>query len=255
MLKTIKGKVVAVAAAFLLVSGASVAFGASDAGGKLRDWFDQRFAGVTNSVDQNYTGNLNSEINKLNKEVPNLIEGGKANIRNTREASVSEAISTIEGTASEHVESIEGTQEEIENYMDNEFNRLKEEAENKIMKSTGDLKRNSSSQISSQIGTFGTSILNFMEDQLNYTADESLKKVQKAIDDAKAELLVQIANKSGATLEEIKTSINSSIADTRTAISDLTTELVEEQQVLIENKANGMVEDAINEMQNLVDGI
>ena len=43
MLKTLKGKVIAGVAAVLIVAGGTAAFGASNAGAKLKAWYDGQF--------------------------------------------------------------------------------------------------------------------------------------------------------------------------------------------------------------------
>ena len=99
MLKTMKSKVVAVAAAFVLVSGASVAFGASNAGANLKAWFDAQLGKTVEDTETNYVGYMEGQMDGLGEELEDLKLVASNRIAAYGDSKTANAKTNIEGSA------------------------------------------------------------------------------------------------------------------------------------------------------------
>ena len=253
MLKTIKAKVIAGVAAVLLVSGASAAFGASDAGTKLRAWFDTQFSPAKVVVENEAKTYLSNEMDGFHNVFNGLITDGTDNIQNTGMSETGKAKVGIETVAGEHIDSIINTQNEIERYMNSEFTRLKSDAETRLNEATAEF--NNDGYMRRQLNQAATDARNALKLELDNSISDALSDIDNAIKEAKSELLTSLQDKSIATTESIKLEIDKKIAALSKTFSDAQKQIVSVHLVTIENLAKKMENDAKEAMQALVDGI
>lgn len=255
MLKTIKGKVIAGVAAVVLISGATTAFGATDAGGKLKEWFEAQFGIAKAEVEDNTEAHFTEGFDGLNDQLDGLKTGATTKINTSRDNSTNASKANIGQAANEHIGSITSKQAELEGYMDSEFAKLVEAAEAKILNAQNNFARYADTEMGRHTGTAGVAARDFVDAELKTATTQALSDIQAAIDAAKADLQALLDQKATATTDEIKGLIDTSVAGTSYWITSMTNYMVQEQEELIEAAAGALEKDAKQQMQDLVDGI
>lgn len=255
MLKTMKSKVAAGTVAVLLVGGGGVAFGASDAGTKLANWYNKQFL--------NTSGELAVETGTYGKkaaedawaEYNTLKAGAGQDILDAGTASGDAASSEIEKAAGEHVDALKTEYEKIAGYMDNQF-LLLEKASKFAIENTGkaaqkqaleDLKKHSDAK--------GKVALDALNAHLAQTTTTAVGEVEETIAFVKGDLAAKLKENKDASVEEIKGMIDAEVERVRGEVNKKKEELVSAQKATIQAKATELEGAAKQEMQNLVNGI
>ena len=251
-----KSKVIAVITAFVFVSGASVAFGASDAGAKLKDWYDKQFGITKANVEVQATDHLNSGFDGLGNKYDTLVTEGTDDLTNTGAEQAKESTGNIEKTAGEHIDSIKSKQIEIEKYMNSQFQQLKANAETGIKDAEDNfLKSKSTGHMRNLLNKAATDARAKLESDIKDTTAIALDDITEAINAAKIELQAQLDKKESATTDEIKTLIDNKVADLLESFIVFQESHVAGHKTIIEQTATKLENSAKNEMQDLVDGI
>ncbi len=248
-----KSKVTAIAAAFVLVSGASVAFGASDAGAKLRTWFDAQFNPTKVVVEKDVKAYLSDEMDSFHNEFNGLISEGVTTIQDTGISETGKAKDGIETAATEHIDSISNTKKEIERYMDSEFGKLKSDAETRLNEATAEFKNDG--YMRRQLNAEASTARKTLTDELNASKSSALNDLENAIEGAKSEILTSLQQKSATTTEEIMLKIDSKIDALRITFSEAQQQIVSVHRVAIKELAEKLESEAKKAMQDLVNGI
>lgn len=255
MLKTIKGKIIAGVAAVVLVSGATAAFGATDAGAKLKEWFEARFGQALANVEADSEAYLVGEMDGLRDQLEGLKPIATTKINASRDKENDKAKANIGDTAAEHIGSIDSKRKELEGYMDYEFNKLKEDAGKIILERQNNFARYADMEMGRHTGTTGVAAREFVDAELTAATTQALSDIQAAIDAAKAELQALLDEKEDATTENIKGQIDEAVFGTSYWITSMTNYMIQEQEDLIKKKALELENAAKQAMQDLVDGI
>lgn len=255
MLKTIKGKVIAGVAAVVLISGATAAFGATDSGGKLKEWFEAQFGIAKAEVEGDTDAYFSEGYDGLNDQLEGLKSDATSKINNSADKSTRDSKANIGKAANEHIGSITSKRAELEGYMDSEFAKLVEAADARILKTRNSFSRYADKEMGSHTGTAGVAARDFVDAELKTATTQALSDIQAAIDAAKADLQALLDQKATATTDEIKGLIDTSVAGTSYWITSMTNYMVQEQEELIEAAAGALEKDAKQQMQDLVDGI
>lgn len=254
MLKTLKGKVVASVAAVLLLAGGTV-FGASNAGEKLKEWFDTHFVKSAAVVVDESGSYLNDEMAGLEAELGGLTLDATNQIYNSRDTETKTAKANIVEAAEGHIESIKNTRENLETYMDEEFKSLKANAILTIENAQNKFKEDAEITMGRHTDILGQSALSHVNREITATTNQAIKDIEETISSVKGELLALLAKKADATTDEIKTLIDEAVGETLNNITDMTKRMVKKQTDDIEKKAAQMEEDAMIKMKDLIDGI
>lgn len=255
MLKTIKGKVIAGVAAVVLISGATAAFGATDAGEKLKEWFETQFGIAKTTIEDDTDAYFTEGYDGLNDQLGGLKSNATTSINNSADNATKDSKANIGKAANEHIGSITSKRAELEGYMDSEFAKLVEAADAKILNAQNEFARYADKEMASHTDTAGVAARDFVNAELKTATTQALSDIQAAIDAAKADLQALLDQKSTATTDEIKGLIDTSVAGTSAWITFMTNFMVQEQEELIEAAALALEKDAKQQMQDLVDGI
>ena len=255
MLKTMKSKVVAVAAAFVLVSGASVAFGASDAGSKLKAWFDAQLGQAVEDAETEYVGYMEGKMDDLGEELEDLKFDASNRIVAYGDSKTANAKTNIEGSAVEHVNSINGKKEELEGYINGAFDKIKNESGKVIRDRQNEFAAYADQEMGAHTNDRGIEALEFVNSELEATTNKALTDIEEAIRLAKEDLKNRMDEKADATIAELKVAVDTAVWGTSYWITGMTNYMVQEQEALIETKAQELEAAAKQAMQELVDGI
>jgi len=255
MLKTMKSKVVAVAAAFVLVSGASVAFGASDAGAKLKEWYDAQFGQATVNMEADATAYIDGQKDGLEAEFETLKDNSAKKINDTAVMKTRVASSGIAKDLKGHLGAIGTEKDKIERLMNNQFDRFKDEAETEIFNAGTALSVKASNEMEIYTVEVGNEALESVETDIKNVTNAALDQLGQAIEDAKSDLQSQLDALESATSEDIIGLIDTRIGEVRIWVTMMTNFAVQEQEELITAKATELENAAKQAMQDLVDGI
>ncbi|MBU0905136.1 MAG: hypothetical protein KKF57_08055 [Firmicutes bacterium] len=255
MLKTVKGKVIAGTVTAVLVSGAGVAFGASNAGDKLEAWYDGQFGQASSNIERDVAANVNSRINGLATEYNGLKSAAGTSISTDGTSAYTTASGNIDTKTQEHINSIAAQQLQIEGYMDDQFARLSSFADGLINQAGNTALGYANRDLTSYTGTKGEAARASLTTELGTDTSEAVGELQQAISDAKGDLQDQLDSLEAATTEDIIAAIDAKIEDLRTIITQKRDDLVAAQKLLIDAKALELENAAKDALQEVVDGI
>lgn len=255
MIKTVKGKVIAGTLVFGLVTGGGVAFGATDAGAKLKTWYDGQFGQVSTKVISDSDAYLKKGLDGLQGEVDGLKTESTNKIFKTKDDEVASSTAKLDKKAKEYIDSIASKKKEIEGYMDSQFGKLKTDADATIFKAGTDFSAQAHKELEALTKKTGTMAQKAVEVELGAVKDRVIGEIEKAIKDAKDNLKAQLDTKANATTEEIKGLVDKRVWEVRYFVTAATNYMVQEQQELIEKRAQEMETEAMKQMENLVNGI
>ncbi|MBO1910268.1 hypothetical protein J4G37_36480, partial [Microvirga sp. 3-52] len=105
MLKTIKGKVVAGVAAVLLLAGGT-AFGASNAGEKLQDWYNKLFNQHAQMVETGVNDHVDGLMPKLRNEYQGIKDTAATDINKFGKDATGTTSKSINNQAGEYIGAI-----------------------------------------------------------------------------------------------------------------------------------------------------
>lgn len=255
MLKTVKGKVIAGTIAVTLFAGAGVAFGASDAGTKLQNWFTTQFNFAKSSVESDTNSYFDDSEESLLQEYGVLKTGATTKINGTKDTASDDADENIDEALQEHITSINAKKTSLEGYMNVEFANLLKNAEKIIFDKGTKLSNRASEDMEQHTDAVGTTALQTLNKELADSTTNAVEELRLAIETAKGSLQDDLDEHASATTAGMKILIDKRIDEVRGHITRMTNHMVQEQEDLIIAKAMELEEFAKTAMQDLVDGI
>lgn len=255
MLKTIKGKVIAGVVTIGLVSGATVAFGATDAGAKLKAWYDVQFGQAAANVESDYTDYQKDKFEGFDKKYSELKEYATANINEVADSSTLKTSKNIDAQKKEHIDAIQKEKVHIESYMDSQFKQLTEEASTKINSAADETWKYANEGMLMHTDAKGAEARVNVKKELEATTTDAVNELKKAIDDAKNELNKELDLKSTATVKVLTDLIDTKINQLSKDITNRTNKLLALQYAFITTEAANLEKAAKQQMQDLVNGI
>ena len=255
MLKTVKGKVIAGTVTAVLVSGAGVAFGASNAGAKLEAWYDGKFDVASENIERDVAANVQGRINGLVTEYNGVKSAAGTSISGDGTSAYNTASGNIDTETQEHINAIAAQQLEIEGYMDDQFTALSSFADGLINQAGTAALGYANRDLTSYTGTKGEAARASLTTELGTDTSEAVAELQQAISDAKGDLQGQLNTLEASTTTDIIAAIDAKIIELRGKITDKRDALVAAQKVLIDNKALELETAAKQALQDVVNGI
>ncbi|WP_144510797.1 hypothetical protein [Bacillus sp. FJAT-22090] len=255
MIKTVKGKVIAGTVAVTLFAGSGVAFGASDAGIKIKAWYDVQFGKTSANVETNYQAYQKDKLDGFATEVKDLKENATKKIDEGAAKQIADKSKNINDQKNEHIDAIKGEKAKIEGYMDSQFKTLSDAAKNKINSAADEALNSAEAEMLKHTNTEGAEALAFVQKEIKASTASAVDELKKAIADAKLDLQIELESKSTATVNELKGVIDTKINILIKNINLTTTKLVAGHNRIIMGQAEGLEQIAKKEMKDLVDGI
>lgn len=255
MLKTVKGKVIAGTVAVTLFAGAGAAFGASNAGTNLKDWFQDQFGLASDEITEDVASAVKGKVGGLVTEYNGLKTGATNSINSTKVTETTNKASNISAEAQAHIDAIEAEKAHIDGYLAGEFDALRGFANGLINQAGTKAVNYANTDLANHTGAKGTAALTALETDLGTATTEAKEDLQTAIDNAKNSLRGQLDAETAQTTAEIIALIDTKIIELRTTITAKRDALVVVQQDLIKAKALALETAAKASLQGIVDGI
>ncbi|MDF2067309.1 hypothetical protein [Bacillus sp. Cr_A10] len=253
MIKTVKGKVVAGTVAVTLFAGAGVAFGASDAGTKLKAWYDGQFNSASSQIEANVASNVNGRINGLVTEYNGLKKGATDSINQTKNSESADKKQKISKEAQDHIDAIKEEQEHIESYLSGQFDQLRGFANGLINQAGTSAINYANNDLTVHTGAKGTEAIGTLTTDLEGAKATAVNDLNDAINAAKTDLQNKLSAETTQTTDEIIALIDAKIIELRGIITAKRDALVVVQQGLITAKAVELEGLAKSELQGIVD--
>jgi len=255
MMKTVKGKVIAGTLAVTLFAGAGAAFGASDAGLNLKNWYKAQFTTATGDVNEQVANYGATKAGEVLKEYNTIKTDAGDKIEDKGEFVAGVASDNIDERSSEHIDSIKEEKADIETYLAGEFDTLSAFTQDLVDKAGN----KALDYANEDLGKYTTSAGKAAVDQVNTDVKAvtavAVKDLKDTIEWAKKDLQAKLDKETGLTVQEIKTKIDNKIIELRGKITKTTAALVKEQEKIITMAAKGLQIAGLKELDDLVSGM
>lgn len=255
MIKTLKGKVVAGTVAVTLVAGAGVAFGNSDAGLNLKNWYNAQFKSATGNVTEQVANYGATEAGKALEEYNTIKTNAGDSIGVTGETSTATASGNIEKRSQEHIDSIKAEKAKIETYLAGQFDSLSTFTQGLINDAGKEALNYANKDLTNYTGEAGSAAVEKVNTDVKAATEVAVNDLKETINWAKSDLQAQLDKETDLTVEEIKGMIDAKIVELRGEITKKTNALVKEQQRIITMTAKSLQLAGEAELDNLVSGI
>ncbi|MGE7769319.1 hypothetical protein ACQKMK_02140 [Viridibacillus arvi] len=255
MFNTVKSKVIAGSAAVVLFSGAGVAFGASDAGTKLKTWYDTQFGQTSAKVETDYQGYQTDKFTGFNKEVDNLKADATNKITGVAASKTSDTTKNIDKQKNEHITAINKEKANIQGYIDFQFLALQTKANIKIAAAAKDTEEKAKAELLKHTDAAGLNARDKMRTDLDAATATAVNDLQTAINNAKTDLQSQLDTTSSKTIKELKDLIDKRIRELSTELTKTTNKYLALQYQFIESEARALEDIAKQQLDAVVNGI
>jgi hypothetical protein len=251
----LKGKIAAGVLVVGVVSGSSFAFANSDAGENLRAWYDNMLGQSVETIEADTEGYIDDQVPGLFDEYETLKEEAGIDIDLTRETETGESLDAIIAAKMSHIEAVDeekaeilaGIQEQYYNVMLDGFFEIESVTQGWLDYATNDL--------TAFTGEAGEAAVTQMTTDVNAASNEAVQELEDAIQNAQDELAQAIDQQEDITINNLRNQVDWAIDDLRDQVEALLVGLVEEQQTIIADAAQGLEDDAIEALDDVVSGI
>ncbi|MGE7769320.1 hypothetical protein ACQKMK_02145 [Viridibacillus arvi] len=255
MLNTVKSKVIAGTAAVVLFSGAGVAFGASDAGTKLKTWYNTQFGQASAKVETDYQGYQTDKFKGFSEEVDLLKADSTKKISEVSASTTANTTQNINNQNKEHIDAINSQKTAILAGMDAQFKTLENNGIKKIDDAANAALKNAEDALKKHTETAGSEASTKMKTDLDKATEAAKNDLKKAIDDAKKDLQKNLDNKSSITTAALKKSVDYYVNKIIDSIQTKTADFIKVQNGIIAQLATDLEKIEKKKLQDVVDGI
>jgi ribosome-associated translation inhibitor RaiA len=253
--KKLKTKIAAGVIAVGVITGSGIVFANTDAGTKLREWYQGMFGETVSSIEDQVTAYGESKIPGLEQEYEGLKTQAQLDIDLSRELETGESLEEIINAKLSHIESLsdeerailEGIGQEFYNvFLDGyfEITRLQEEG---LQYATNDL--------TTYTGELGQAAMDEMTADINTAKDQAVQELEDAIRQAQERLAMELENQEEITVRNLKNQIDWRIQELRQEVTALLETLVAEQEAIIVAKAQELEDNAKAALDEVVNNI
>ncbi len=255
IVKTVKGKVLIGATAMALFAGTGVAFGASDAGTRLENWFKIQVGLSKESTITSVNGYIDGKKPELLAEYNEKKVKGGEKITNLGKTSTTDVNNKIDKSVKEHTDAIEKKKAELNKYASSEFSKLLDSEKKRLRDLSNQVAAAAQTDTDNFTGEKGSKALADLEREIGAKTDQATADLETAIANAKLELETNLGTVEETTLAELKKIVDGHIADLRIWTTNMINFSVQEQTDLIESKAKALEKAAMDEIKSIVEGI
>ncbi|MER2261721.1 MAG: hypothetical protein ABS934_06870 [Psychrobacillus sp.] len=255
MIKTVKGKIITGTVAVTLLVGAGSAFGASNAGEMLQNWFNTQFGAATEEFDETVGGYQDDKTLVASTQYGALETKATGKIGESQEDSTASATSKIDKDLQEHKAALEKKKVELTNYANAEFTRIYEIEKENIRQIWLEANRKAERDMEAHTIAEGSAALDTLNAELEAATTAALTELEAAIEASKSGLQATIDNHVDTKTDDLKGKIDKELADFTIWTQMMTNFMIQTQTDAIEAAAKDLETAALTSMQDLVNGI
>lgn len=252
-LKTTKGKVVTIFTAILLVSTAGVAFASSNAGNMLWEWYDGAFGKKADDVldeaaayeeeaaadfEDDYTARKDQKADQIDRK---------------RERTTNSSIENIIEAKEGHMDDLDEAQIDILKKMGQDFYTVYMDAWLEIQDRAAEaemLVNENMEQFATQEGEVAIAQLS---DDLGQAKEDAVTELEDAVEEAKGVITEELDDRGDNLEENLNGQIDHEIENLKRIVSDTLYDLTKEQEILIEEAAADLEQEAKDAMDDIFD--
>jgi hypothetical protein len=252
---SMKKKLVVGVAAFGLVSGAGVAFAASDAGTQLQNWYNGQFDSATQQSASDFAGYATNEGKKVIVEGNTMLNATKGDIRTAATNEVTRANGAINTALGEHKNALDTQGNSIEAGMQGQFNTFVNNSITATNATIGVAAGQARNYVEGQINSQGTASKQKVTDEVGANRTAAVAELEQKIKDTKKDLQDLLDQKETAATASLKKNLDDRIKELRVLFTQLMDGLehVKKQAIITEGSAIETL--AKSDMDTLVNGI
>ncbi|MFJ7972074.1 hypothetical protein [Psychrobacillus sp. NPDC096389] len=237
MKKTVKRKVIAGTVVVGLLSSTGVAFGATDAGAGIKNWYDAKFRKASTEVALETAQHSAQKFIEFNDGKNQLKRDATDDINKTRDTATGTATDGIKAEKDKYIASVQSTKTDIENKIDSQFNKIEKDANRALNGASFIAKNLAEADLKNQTDKDGKAALAHVNTEIEETTNAAISELETEIRSTKSYLQGLLNNKSGATVEKINKAVDDEITRILGLITTKTEQLVASHQTAISNKA------------------
>ncbi|HJF33335.1 MAG TPA: hypothetical protein K8V56_16350, partial [Sporosarcina psychrophila] len=192
MIKTVKGKVIAGTMVFGLVTGAGVAFGATDAGTNLKNWYDGQFGKASENVAGQVAAYAGGKVEGLTVEYKGLKTDATNSINEKGVAQAGVANKNIEKLSREHIDAIKDQQAHINTYLSGQFDSLSIFAKGLINQAGDDALKYAKNDLGEYTGAAGNAANEKVKTDVKAVTTQAISDLEETIRVSKQELQAKL---------------------------------------------------------------
>jgi hypothetical protein len=252
---SMKKKLIVGVAAFGLVSGAGVAFAASDAGGELQSWYNAKFNTAKTDSRNAVIGYAVGQAGALTNEFNGLKNGAKADIAAAGTTEQGRASGEINTYKQSYIDAINTKETEIGAGMAAAFDSHVTSTTNEMNAIINGVAAAYKTQATNEINTQGTTSFNAVTTNVGLSKTEALAALTKEIADTKAALQALLNAEVTTASQELKNNFDTKVQAKRVELTNYINGLETAKILLIQGEGSRIEGEAKSEMDTLVDGI
>lgn len=253
--KSLKGKIAAGTVVVFLVSGAGFAFANTDAGERLKNWYDGMFNVTVEEALDEVEDYGAGQVSGLEEDLENAKDEAAASIFNTRDSETDSSLSEIERAKQAHLEALIEEKGEILGYMEHEFYNVYMENWLELMELADEGVSYASAELALHTGEKGEESLQFVTTELTTATDQAVQDLETEIEKAKQELEAGLDTHQDHLTNNLKKEIDFVVSALQETITTVKDDLVEEQENIITAKAEELEDAAKASLDEVVNGI
>jgi hypothetical protein len=252
---SMKKKLIVGVAAFGLVSGAGVAFAASDAGVELQSWYNSKFNSAKTDSQNAVIGYAVGQAGALTNEFNGLKNGAKADIAAAGTTEQGRANGKINTYKQDYIDAINTKETEIGAGMAAAFDSHVTSTTNQMNAIIDGVAATYKTQATNEINTQGTTSFNAVTTNVGLSKTEALAALTKEIADTKAALQALLDAEKTTASKELKDNFDTKVQAKRIELTNYINNLEAAKILLIQGEGSRIEGEAKSEMDTLVDGI
>lgn len=237
MKKTIKRKVIVGAVVVAFLSSTGVAFGATDAGAGIRNWYDAQFNKAATEIAVETGKHSLNKLGELKDATVVLKQGASTSINSTRDTATTNATDGIKEESKKYIDSVNAKKLEIQSNIDNQFSKIERDAAAALKFASFGAKSAAEVDLIGHTGKEGRAALVYVNEEIDKTTKAAITDLEREIRATKSYLQGLLDTKSDATVEKINKAVDDEIAKIIDSITAKTKQLVATHQAAINNKA------------------
>ncbi|WP_040227238.1 hypothetical protein [Bhargavaea cecembensis] len=256
MMKTVKGKLVAGAITVALVSSAGgVVFGASDAGSKLKNWYDVQFGDAKKTIEAEADAVWKDSLETESKEIGAMIGEAKTEIANKGDEQIDQKGKSIQAAADSYIDNLKQERDTIIKGMTAQFDKIEKDAEAKFQSEGQVFAEKKKDELTKGTGEAGRAASEKLDKELQAVTDQALKDLRDTINGVKGELVKELNSNSIRSKEAMVKAVDREITRIHGVIEGEKKKLVKQYEIMISKAAQVKEDNAKTEMEKVINGI
>ncbi|WP_047982743.1 hypothetical protein [Ornithinibacillus contaminans] len=252
---SLKKKVIVGVVAVGVFTSSTVAFANTDAGAKLREWYQGMFNQSVEDIGEEVTAYGQSKLPGLAAEYNAIKDEAQVDIDLSRELESGQSIEEIINAKLSHIESLDAEQQAILSEIGLEYYDVFLDGYFQIQNLSAQGLNYATNDLTSFTGAAGQAAVEQLTTDINTARDEAVAELEEAIQQAQEALAAEINNQEEITVRNLKNQVDWTIEDLRGQVTALLDSLVEEQQAIITAKAQELEDAAKAALDSVVEGI